>query len=386
MPENIAEAEKTEIGRQPAGPPAAQIKDLQTRTKKTGGFLFFQKKVSLKDKIIFTDQLEVMIKAGLPIGEALKSLADETDNKYFSQILAEVITDVEGGQALSAALARHDKIFNEIYVSLIKSGEQAGKIEDVLLRLSTQLQKDYELNRKVRSALAYPVFVVIALIVVMSLVLVFIMPQLKAIFDDAGVKLPLMTRIVLKLSDILKIYGLYALVLVVILISIALRWRKTRRGRRFFDRTILFIPVIGVMLKKTYMARFSRTLSSLLASGLPILDAFKVVSEVVGNVLYEEEINNLATEIKAGTSISKIFKSSKIFPGIVGSLAAVGEKSGSLSDVFETLANFFDRDVEAITSNLSSMLEPLIMVVIGIGIGTLIISVLQPIYGLVNAI
>lgn len=346
----------------------------------------FGNKVSLKDKIIFTEQLEVMVRAGLSIGEALQSLAEETENKYFAGVLEEIIADVEGGSPLSLAFSKHPKIFNEIYINLITSGERSGKIDSVLGRISSQLQKDYELTRKVKGALSYPIFVMCALIAVMVLVLVFIMPQLKAIFDDAGVPLPALTRFVLGASSFLQHFGLYIFLAVIGVIVGASRWQRTASGKKFFDSIIILIPVIGSLLKKSYMARFARTLSSLLSSGLPVLDALTVTSNVVGNVLYKEEIMRFSSEIKSGVPMSKVLKSSKRFPGIVGALAKVGEKSGSLDEVFDTLADFFDRDVENITSNLSALLEPLIMIVMGVGIGGLIISVLQPIYGLVNAI
>jgi type IV pilus assembly protein PilC len=347
---------------------------------------FFHRKVGLKDKIIFTDQLEIMIRSGLSIVEALKSMRDETENKYFAGQINQIVADVEGGTTLSEAMSKHPDTFNEIYINLVKSGERSGKVDLVLKRLSDQLEKDYDLTRKIRGALAYPAFVLVALIAVMVLVLIVVIPQLKVIFDDAGVELPLLTRIIIRSSELIKNDGLYLAGLIIILAIGLSRFRKTKIGRYFFDKMITKIPVIGILLKKSYMARFTRTFASLASSGLPLLEVFKVTSGVVGNVIYQDEINQMAEKVKNGTSVSKSLNESKLFPKVISQLAYVGERSGSLDEVFDSLANFFDRDVEAITSNLSTLLEPVILVIMGIGIGAVIVSVLQPIYGLVNAI
>lgn len=358
-----------------------------TKKEKSGGFSsFLKKRVPLKDKIIFTEQLEIMIRSGLSILDGLRSLQQETENKRLAKEISQVIDDVSGGMPLSDALSKFPQTFNEIYVNLVRSGERSGKVEMVLKRLADQLGKDYELNRKVRGALTYPIFVMVALIGVMSLVLIFIIPQLKVIFDDAGIQLPIMTQMVIGASNILKNYGIFVLLAAIGLIIILGRWHRTSAGRQFFDRMITKIPVIGTLLKKSYFSRFTRTFASLTSSGLPLLEVFKVSSSVVGNVIYQKEIMTMSEKVKNGALVSAVLKSSKLFPGIIGQLAAVGEKSGNLDSVFDSLANFFDRDIDNITSNLSTLLEPFLILIMGAGIGVLIISVLQPIYGLVNAI
>lgn len=348
--------------------------------------LSWRKRVSLKDKIIFTEQLGVMIKSGLPLTDALASLANESENKYFAGITRQIIREVEGGAPLSKAISKHPNIFSEIYINLVKSGEKSGNLDLVFSRLTLQLQKDYELTRKIRGALSYPIFVLCALLGVMSIVLIFIIPQLQNIFTDAGVELPLITKTVIGLSLALKNYGVFILVGVIGFIFLLSRWRKTNSGRHFFDLFFLKIPVIGLLLKKSYMARFCRTFASLISSGLPVLEVIKISGSVIGNSLYEEETTKMVAKVKEGTPISKALKESSLFPMMIGQLSTVGEKSGSLGEVFDTLANFFDRDVDNITSNLSVMLEPFLIVIMGIGIGAVILSVLQPIYGLVNAI
>lgn len=347
---------------------------------------FFKKKVPEKDKIIFTQELGVMLKSGFSIIEALESLKEETANRYFGAEINKIIFDVRGGDPFSEALKKHPSIFSEVYVNMIRSAEESGKMEVVLSRLSTQMQKDYELNRKIKGALYYPAFILVALIAVMALVMIVIIPQLKLIFDDAGVDLPPLTRGIIAISFFLKKFGIYLLLGIVILILGAARYKKTDNGKLFFDRLIVKIPVIGNLLKKTYASRFTRTFASLTASGLPLIEVFNVSGKVIGNTVYEREIKKMAEEVESGHPISTTLKKSKLLPKMIGQLSTVGEKSGNVDEVFDTLADFFDRDIDGMTANLSAMLEPVLMVVMGAGIGLIIISVLQPIYGLVNAI
>lgn len=347
---------------------------------------YFKKGIPIKDKIIFTEQLGIMIKSGISIIDGLRALEEETDNNGFSLIIQEIISDIEGGTPFSQALDKYPQAFSEIYVNMIKSGEQSGKIDVVLLRLASQLDKEYELKRKIKGALAYPIFVMIALVAVLVLIITFVIPQLKLVFDDAGVSLPLLTRMLISLSAFLQKDGLLVLAVLILLVIAGVRFRKTESGRKLFDTLILKIPVFGLLLKKSYMAQFTRTFASLVASGLPLMDVFRVAGKTTGNILYEKEIALMAIEIKAGQSISETLKKSELMPKMVGQLASVGEKSGNIDEVFDTLADFFDRDVDNITSNLSTLLEPIIMVVMGVGIGLVIVAVFQPIYGLVNAI
>jgi len=360
--------------------------DIAAKSKKLDFDKFFIKKVTLKEKIIFTQQLAMMIRSGLSITEALEALKEESENKNFSQQIDKIISDVKGGTNLSAALAMHPQIFNDIYINMTKAGENSGKLDLVLERLAEQLEKDYELTRKIKGALYYPMFVLVALVVVLALVITIIIPQLKNVFDDAGIELPLLTRIIIGISNVLRSHGVYILVIIVGLGILLTKATKKGNGRLMKDRMMLKIPVIGNLLEKSYISRFTRTFSSLVSSGMPVIDAMEVASDVIGNEVYQKEITILKEEIKNGKSISVTLKSSHLFPKMVGQLSTVGEKSGNLDEVFDKTADFYDRDIDSITANLSSLLEPVLMVIMGIGIGLVIISILQPIYGLVNAI
>lgn len=355
---------------------------------KSGGlnFGFFQKKVSIKDKIIFTKQLGIMIKSGLSIIEALDALEEESQSIYFGKQIRLISDEIQGGTPFSDALEKHKNIFSDIYINMVRSGERSGKVDLVLDRLALQLEKEYDLNRKIKGALSYPIFVVFALTAVSILVLTIIIPQLKIIFDDAGVPLPILTKVVIAISEILLNYGLYCLAAVVVLILFVNRFAKTISGKKFFDNLIIKVPVFGTLLKKTYMARFTRNFAALAASGLPLLDVFKVTSNTIGNVIYKAEVERMANAVKSGETVSAAIKSSRLFPKMIGQLSIVGEKSGSLDEVFDTLADFFEKDVDTMTASLSTLLEPIIMVILGVGIGLIILSVIQPMYGLVNAV
>ncbi|OQB06702.1 MAG: putative type II secretion system protein F [bacterium ADurb.Bin212] len=343
-------------------------------------------KVTIKDKIIFTQQLGVMIKSGLSIVEAMEALKEETSDKNFAKVISQVISDVKGGQPLSAAMQKHPTVFDPVYVNTIGSGEKSGKLDDVLQSLTVQLEKDYAITSKLRGAMIYPIFVLTALIAVMILILVVIIPQLKTIFDDSGVPLPPLTKAVIALSQFMIDYLVYIAIAAIILFVLIRMYGKTNSGRHLFDSMKLKIPVFGGLFKKTYMARFARTFSGLTKSGLPLLEIFRTSKQVINNVIYQDEIDKMIKKVEVGEQVSKALKDCKLFPKMVGNLVSVGEKSGSLDQVFDTIANFFDKEVDAVTNNLSTLLEPVLMVIMGLGIGLIIVSVLQPIYGLVNAI
>ena len=362
------------------------ISDISQKSEKTSVFSFLNRTASLKDKIIFTQQLGIMIKSGLSVVEALEALADETTNKKFSAEIKDIISDIKGGSELSTALSKHPRIFNQVYVNTIKSGEKSGKVDEVLSRLSIQLEKDYDLTSKLRGAMIYPLVVLTALVAVMILVLVVIIPQLKVIFDDVGVPLPILTRMVISLSTYLRKYFVFFVIGVVIIVILIKLWGRTDTGRHIIDRVKLKIPVLGNLAKKSYMAKFTRTFGGLSSSGLPLLDIFKTTRDIVDNVIYRDAIDEMTKKVEVGEPISKVIKDCPLFPGMVGQLAAVGEKSGSIDVVFNSMANFFDKEVDNISTNLSTLLEPVMMIFMGAGIGLLIVSVLQPIYGLVNAI
>lgn len=347
---------------------------------------FLGSRVSLKDKIIFTEQLAMMIKAGLPLLDAFSALEEQTENKYFSAVLTEIAKEVKGGKPLSETMARYPKIFPKLYIAIVRSGEKSGKLDEVLERLAEQFQKDYDLISKIKAAVTYPIVVIAALIGIVILMLVFVVPQLKTIFADMGAELPLVTRIVLGTSDLIRNFW-YIWIMVIIGLVLGFRfWTKTKTGAMIWDRFKLKIPLIGPLTRKIYMARFSRTMGALVASGLPMLEIIETVSMVLNNQVYVQAFKKIYQDIENGITLSETLKKQRIFPAMIYHLVAVGEKSGKLDYVLLSVADFFDKEVENTTANLATLVEPILIIIIGAGVGLVVASVIMPIYSLVNVI
>ncbi|MFA6422911.1 MAG: type II secretion system F family protein [Patescibacteria group bacterium] len=357
----------------------------EKKETKNGLNLPFFNKVSMRDKIIFTKELAIMIKSGLSVVDALSSIADEFEKPKFKKIIGEIANDIKGGQSFSKSLAKHPDVFPPLYTSIIKSGEESGKLDIVLLNLSEQLDKNYKLTAKVKSAMTYPALIFVTLLVVATLIMIFVMPQLEKVFNDTGVKLPMITRILLGTSRFLVKYW-YILLVAVIALSIGfMKFIKTNSGRHYFDLFKIKAPILGGIFQKIYAARFARSAYTLISSGVPINQIFTTVGQVIDNSIYATKLDKTCEEIKAGRPLSAIFEENKLFPHLVPSLLKVGEKSGKTDYVLETLSDYYESEVDIVTSNLSSIIEPVIMIVLGIGVGFVIISVLMPIYGLVGA-
>lgn len=347
---------------------------------------FLSNRVSLKDKIIFTQQLAMMIKSGLPLIDAFRALQEQTENKYFAGVIGEIIEEVRGGKPLSSSLAKYPKIFTNFYIAMISSGEKSGRLDEVLQRLADELEKDYDLISKVKSAITYPILIVFALVGIIILMLVFVVPQLKKIFSDMGVELPLITRVILGTSDaIIKYWYLFTFGIIGLAVGIYF-YGKSDKGGLVIDGLKIKIPVIGKLFKKIYMARFCRTAGSLVVSGLPILDIIQTTSKVLNNRVYQKALEQTGEDVKNGLTFSAAIKKQKIFPAMIYHLVSIGEKSGKIDEILLTMAVFFDREVEASTNSLASLIEPILIIIVGAGVGLVVASVIMPIYSLVNVI
>lgn len=346
----------------------------------------FQKKINLKDKIIFTKQLAIMIRGGLPLVEAISALQEQTENARLMEIIGAIKTDISGGMALSKALSKYPTVFPNYYIAVVASGEKSGKLEKVLESLAEQLQKDYDLMAKVKAAISYPIVIVIALVGVMVLMLIFVVPKLKSIFDSMGVTLPLPTRMLIGTSDFMVQYWYIVIVVVIAAYYGIKKWSATKRGALTIDTFKIKIPIFGPLVKKIYLARFARTSGTLVASGLPMLEIVSTVKEVVANQYYVPVFNAIYQDIESGVAFSRALKKHDIFPAMISQMVSVGEKSGKIDDILFQLADFYDKEVEATTASLASLIEPILILVIGAGIGVAIASIILPIYSLVNVI
>lgn len=349
------------------------------------GFDLFNR-VSMKNKVLISRQLATMINAGLPIAQSLKTLEEQITNKKLKRILEQVASDVEGGSQLSVAFSHFPEIFTPLDITLIQSGEKGGTLDKALLRLAEQLEKEQTLLRKVRGALIYPSFIVVVVIAVAAIMVVYVMPQMEGLYSSFNAQLPWLTRAMIAISHFLS---RFAPIVILLLIALAVYIRfaiKRPAGRKMWDRLKLKIYGLNILLTKMYMVRFARTLSGLVASGVPLLDALSIVSRAVGNVVYEEAIKDAAEKVKSGIALSEPLKESPLFPPVVAQMVAVGEQTGELDSMLTNLANYFEEEVDNLVKNISNLIEPIIIVVLAVIIGFLLVAIMMPIYSLGNVL
>jgi type IV pilus assembly protein PilC len=344
-------------------------------------------RIKLIDKITFIKNLSVMIKAGLPVSKALKVLTQQTTNPKFSKIIADVSHSVESGSSLADSLAKYPAVFSPIFVSMVRVGEVSGNLEQNLAYLAEQLQRDYDLVSKAKGAMTYPIVVMVALAIVGFLMFTFILPKLTSTFVDLNVELPFITRVVIDVVDVFSHYGIYILLLILGLGVGFFYWRKTETGRKVVHRVVLSLPVFSNIVIKINLARFVRVFSSLIKSGMSIVEALEVSSHVVGNLYYQKSIAEAASKVKIGSPLSSGFrKQPKLFTNLVIQMMEVGEESGTTDTVLTEVADFYEADVDQTMKNLSSILEPVIMMVIGGVVGVLAVALITPIYNISNSI
>src|SRR5215203_612077 len=340
------------------------------------------KRIKLGDLVVFSRQLATMINAGLPIVRALYVLSEQTENPKLKDVVVEVRKDVEAGSFLSQALEKHPKVFSRLYVEMIKAGEVGGMLDGVLLRVADQMERDQDLRRKVKSAMTYPVIVLVLAVVAASIMLIFIVPVFAKLFQDLGGTLPLPTRICMLLSNILtRFWGILVYIGMAIAIIVFLRWKKTEQGRKVWGRAVLRIPAkIGDVVRKVALARFARTLSTLSAAGVPILQAMEITATSSGNWVVEKALLKSRDAIREGIPIYKPLEAESTFPPMVTRMIAVGEETGDVDGMLTKIAEFYESEVDAAVKALTSIIEPLMIVVVGGIVGAIVISMYLPMF------
>ena len=345
------------------------------------------RKIKLAEKIFFVQQLKVMIQAGISLSVALKTLADQTTSKSFKRVLIDLQLRVEKGNLLSQGLEANQKLFGELFINMIKAGEASGKLEDVLGQLFIQMKKDHDIISKVRGAMIYPCIVVTLMIVIGIVVIVYVIPTISSVFLELNVKLPLATRILIGTSNIAIKFGIYIVIGLVIALAAFFRVVKTPTGKIKFHQLLLKLPIAGGILKKINIARFCRTLSSLLKTDIPIVQSFEITSKILGNVVYRNALLEAKEKIKKGINIQQALQPySNIFPPVVLQMISVGEETGALDNILEESASFYEEDVSQTMENLPSLIEPILMVILGCGVGGMAVAVMMPLYSLSQAI
>lgn len=343
--------------------------------------------VPIVEKIFFTQNLSIMVKTGFSLAQALNTLSLQTTNKKFKQVIVNIQHDVENGISFSNALEKHPKVFSELFINMIAAGEVSGKLDEILISLTKQMKKDHKLVTKVRTALMYPAVIVIAMVGIAIVMMITVIPQLTAIFAESDVELPVTTKMLILLSDILANQGIFLLIGVTILTFLFLKFKKNPKGKRFIHRLLVKMPVFGSIVKKVNIARFTRTLSSLLKTDIPIVQTLQIISKTLGNVMYKQCMLEASEKVKKGISISKTLeKKPELFSPIVTQMINIGEESGTLDNISDEIADFYEDDVDQTMDGLSSIIEPILMVVIGGVVAVLALAILQPMYGLTEAI
>ncbi len=340
--------------------------------------------IKTKDLVVFSRQFSVMISANVPVVESLIILIDQTNNISLKTMISDIAFEVESGAFLSDAFAKRPKIFSDFFINIVRSGETSGKLDEVLSYLADEMEKSYDMAAKIKGAMIYPVFIISALFGVGIVLMVYVIPNLTAILTETGAELPISTRIVIGASDFLRNYAVM-IILSVIGIGVAIKFYiKTYSGHRNLDLMKLRLPIFGKLFKYIYLMRFSRSLSTLLKGGVTITRSLEIVAEVVGNLVYKELILETLESINDGNPFSTVFEASNYVPKMVPQMISVGEKTGKIDSVLDRVTDFYTRESSNMLDNLSKLMEPLIMVLMGVGVGVMVAAVLLPMYNLAS--
>jgi len=367
-------------------PQVIQVTNVREKGKEIPLIPRLPRRVSEKRIAVFTRQFSVMLDAGLPLVQCLEILAEQEDNPRFAQIIEQVRSDVESGSSLAEAMAKHPKAFNTLFVSMIAAGEAGGILDVILQRLSNYIEKSVKLKNQVRSALIYPITVIVIAIVVVLIILLKVIPVFQQLYAGMGGELPLITRVVIGVSNALGRFFPY-LVGLVIVGAIAIRqWHQTERGRRVIDGLVLKIPIIGMLLRKVAVARFCRTLSTLTSSGVPILDGLEITAKTSGNAIIEDAIMATRKSVEEGKTISEPLRQTKVFPAMVVQMINVGEQTGALDQMLSKIADFYEEEVDTAVAGLTKLIEPIMITILGGAIGVIVASMYLPLYQFITQI
>jgi type II secretory pathway component PulF len=349
-------------------------------------FSRFWEGVSAKEFVIFSRQLAVMIDAKVPLTKAFKGISEQTDNPYLARILSFVLSDIDEGKSLSDSLKRHPEVFSDLYVNMVQSGEVSGNLQKSLEDLANNIEKNYNLTQKVKGVLYYPAFIMLAFFAVSFLMLTFVIPKLMSMLKETNAQLPITTKMLLVMGDFMQKWWWAVLIAVILGVIAIVYYIKTEDGKKEFDVLSIKIPLVGRVLRYVYLARFAENLGTLVKSGLPIVSALQISGRVIGNSVFEADIMEAAERVKTGGMISEVLGEKKEFPPIMVQMIKVGEETGKLDATLNSMAVFYGREADQIVSNLSSIIEPVLIVILGIGVGILVFSIIVPIYNIAQGI
>ncbi len=340
-----------------------------------------------KDIVVFTRQFSTMINAGLPLVQALEILSTQVENKAFGKIIEQVKTDVESGLTYADSLKKHPKIFSELYANMVAAGEAGGILDTILNRLAAYIEKAMKLKKKVKGAMVYPAVISTVAVLVIVIIMVFVVPTFSRMFAQLGGTLPLPTRMVMGLSKFIAgTGGIVSLVSIIAAVVFIIQFKRTEKGKKMIDFILLKLPIFGTLLNKVAVAKFTRTLGTLVSSGVPILDGLEITAKTSGNKVVEQAIMGVRKEVVGGKTIAEPIKKAKVFPPMVTHMIAVGESTGALDAMLGKIADFYDDEVDAAVTNLTAMMEPLLMVFLGTTVGFIVVAMYLPIFKLITLI
>jgi type IV pilus assembly protein PilC len=350
-----------------------------------GKLLLYINKIKQKDLVMFFRQFAVMIEANVTIVESLKTLVDQTKNISLQKLISDLAYDVDSGYLLSDAMAKRSDIFSEFYINIIRSGETSGKLEEVLNYLADEVEKNYDMVSKIKNAMIYPIFIITALVGVGVFMMVFVLPELIVVIEESGGELPISTRIVIAVSNFLQSY-LWLVIILLIAAVFGFKYiSKTKRGGAILDAIRIRLPVFGNLFRLIYIVRFTRSLGTLLKGGVNISKSLEISARVVKNQVYKGLINDTLRAVNDGNSIVAVFEKSSDIPVMVTQMMAIGEQAGKLDDVLDRITEFYNKEINTILANLTTIMEPLIMVILAVGVGIMVAAVILPMYNLASS-
>lgn len=356
------------------------VVSMKAQEEKTIGFF---NRVKTKDRILFARQLSTLINAGLPLMQSLRLVQKQTTSKPLKVIVGEIIVDIEGGKSFSAALSRYPQVFGPVFINLVAAGEASGTLDAALQRLADQQEKDADIVAKVRGAMVYPAVVLLVMIAVVGFMIVKVLPQVKVLYEGIpGASLPFVTVALLFVSDMVIKFWWVLLIIIVLAAIFGTRWARTAGGKRFIDRVKMRAPIFGPLFMKVYMARFCRTGSTLIASGVPLIQMLEITGNSINNVYIQDSVNAAIVKVKAGKSLSDALENDPNFLELVPNMIRIGEQSGSLEEMLAKTADYYEKEVDNTIKNISTIIEPVLMVILGVVALIIVAAVLLPVYGL----
>ncbi|MCK8600222.1 type II secretion system F family protein [Desulfoferrobacter suflitae] len=381
------ESDNVTIARQLLLRKGVNVKSVKAKPKDISEYIpLLQPKVKERDMVVFVRQFATMIDAGLPIMQCLEILRDQQSNPTLKRVIKEVRRDVEEGATFSDAIRKHPKVFDNLFVNLVAAGEVSGILDVILNRLAVYIEKMAGLKKKIKGAMTYPAIVVGVAVIVIAVILVYVIPVFARLFNDAGVSLPPLTLFVMNVSAFAQSYFHWFIVALILLVIALRRIRATSRGREWTDQILLRLPVFGMLLRKVAIARFSRTLGTMLESGVPILDSLEIVSAASGNKVIEKAIRKARIAIAEGHPVAEPLAETGMFPAMVTQMIAVGEATGALDNMLGKIADFYDEEVDTTVESLTALLEPVLIVFLGVTVGGLLIAMYLPIFQLADVV